>query len=136
MSCFFFNILKLQREFSSEVDSAIAALRGLSVDGSCGNADLTQLFRVAAHEAKKSRAQNRIFRVVSKASIHSVTFIFICLYSYLLISTLRNFFHLSIASLLVIQLYLRVVVENGLEYFFSQLVLYGKHFVYFSLFSR
>ncbi|CBI20617.3 unnamed protein product, partial [Vitis vinifera] len=74
----------LQREFSSEVDSAIAALRGLSVDGSCGNADLTQLFRVAAHEAKKSRAQNRIFRV----------------------------------------LYLRVVVENGLEYFFSQLVLY------------
>lgn len=136
MSCFFFNILKLQREFSSEVDSAIAALRGLSVDGSCGNADLTQLFRVAAHEAKKSRAQNRIFRVVSKASIHSVTFIFICLYSYLLISTLRNFFHLSIASLLVIQLYLRVVVENGLEYFFSQLVLYGMPFVYFSLFSR
>ncbi|KAL6344740.1 hypothetical protein AAG906_002646 [Vitis piasezkii] len=54
----------LQREFSSEVDSAIAALRGLSVDGSCGNADLTQLFRVAAHEAKKSRAQNRIFRVI------------------------------------------------------------------------
>ncbi|KAJ9678042.1 hypothetical protein PVL29_022813 [Vitis rotundifolia] len=35
----------LQREFSSEFDSAIAALRSLLVDGSCGNANLTQLFR-------------------------------------------------------------------------------------------
>ncbi|KAL2237074.1 uncharacterized protein LOC105164689 [Sesamum indicum] len=54
----------LRKEFSSEVDSAIAALRGLSVDSSSSHADLTQLFRVATHEAKKSRAQNRIFRVI------------------------------------------------------------------------
>lgn len=46
----------LQREFSNEFDSAIATLRGLSIDGSGGNADLTQLFRVAAREAKESRA--------------------------------------------------------------------------------
>lgn len=57
--------LKLKKEFSSEVDSAIAAFRGISVDSSAGHADLTHLFRVANHEAKKSRAQNRILRVVS-----------------------------------------------------------------------
>ncbi|KAL6985504.1 hypothetical protein U1Q18_018879 [Sarracenia purpurea var. burkii] len=54
----------LRKEFSSEVDSAMAAFRGLSVDSSSGHADLTQLFRIAAHEAKKSRAQNRILRVI------------------------------------------------------------------------
>ncbi|XAR70811.1 hypothetical protein NMG60_11027815 [Bertholletia excelsa] len=54
----------LRKEFSSEVDSAVAALRGLSVDSTSGYADLTQLFRIAAHEAKKSRAQNRILRVI------------------------------------------------------------------------
>ncbi|KAG8375648.1 hypothetical protein BUALT_Bualt10G0122100 [Buddleja alternifolia] len=54
----------LRKEFSSEVDSAIAALRGISVDHSSSHADLTQLFKVATHEAKKSRAQNRIFRVI------------------------------------------------------------------------
>ncbi|XP_059642290.1 uncharacterized protein LOC132284225 [Cornus florida] len=54
----------LRKEFSSEVDSAVAALRGLAADSSSGQADLTQLFRVAAHEARKSRAQNRIFRVI------------------------------------------------------------------------
>ncbi|KAK9274167.1 hypothetical protein L1049_018981 [Liquidambar formosana] len=54
----------LRKEFSSEVDSAIAALRGLSPNSSSGHADLTQLFRVAAHEARKSRAQNRILRVI------------------------------------------------------------------------
>ncbi|KAF5939998.1 hypothetical protein HYC85_021165 [Camellia sinensis] len=53
----------LRKEFSSEVESAMAAFRGLSVDSSSGHADLTQLFRIAAHEAKKSRAQNRILRV-------------------------------------------------------------------------
>jgi len=42
----------------------MAAFRGLSVDSSSGHADLTQLFRIAAHEAKKSRAQNRILRVI------------------------------------------------------------------------
>lgn len=51
--CFVF---ATQREFSNEFDSAIATLRGLSIDGSGGNADLTQLFRVAAREAKESRA--------------------------------------------------------------------------------
>ncbi|XP_022865405.1 uncharacterized protein LOC111385260 [Olea europaea var. sylvestris] len=55
----------LRKEFSSEVDSATAALRGITVDSSSSHADLTQLLRVAAHEAKKSRAQSRIFRVVS-----------------------------------------------------------------------
>ncbi|XP_015884395.3 uncharacterized protein LOC107420052 [Ziziphus jujuba] len=54
----------LRKEFSSEVESAIAAFRGLSTTSSGGHADLTALFRVAAHEAKKSRAQNRIFRVI------------------------------------------------------------------------
>ncbi|GER25773.1 BRISC and BRCA1-A complex member 1 [Striga asiatica] len=54
----------LRKEFSSEVDSAIAALRGISVDSSSSPADLSQLFKVANHEAKKSRAQNRIFRVI------------------------------------------------------------------------
>ncbi|XP_062159945.1 uncharacterized protein LOC133867241 [Alnus glutinosa] len=54
----------LRKEFSSEVESAIAALRGLSATSACGAADLTSLFRVAAHEAKKSRAQNRIFRMI------------------------------------------------------------------------
>ncbi|THG21638.1 uncharacterized protein LOC114257875 [Camellia sinensis] len=54
----------LRKEFSSEVESAMAAFRGLSVDSSSGHADLTQLFRIAAHEAKKSRAQNRILRVI------------------------------------------------------------------------
>ncbi|CAI9755701.1 unnamed protein product [Fraxinus pennsylvanica] len=54
----------LRKEFSSEVDSATAALQGISVDSSSSHADLTQLLRVAAHEAKKSRAQSRIFRVI------------------------------------------------------------------------
>ncbi|XP_021749678.1 uncharacterized protein LOC110715401 [Chenopodium quinoa] len=54
----------VRKEFTSEVDSAIAAFRGLSVSSSGGQADLTQLFRVAAHQAKKSRSQNRILRVI------------------------------------------------------------------------
>nr|GEU81052.1 BRISC and BRCA1-A complex member [Tanacetum cinerariifolium] len=54
----------LKKEFSSEVDSAIAAFRGITVDSSAGHADLTHLFKVANHEAKKSRAQNRILRVI------------------------------------------------------------------------
>ncbi|OAY26831.1 uncharacterized protein LOC110603849 [Manihot esculenta] len=54
----------LRKEFSSEVESAVAALRGLSATSSCGQADLTHLFRLAAHEAKKSRSQNRILRVI------------------------------------------------------------------------
>ncbi|KAI5354251.1 PREDICTED: BRISC and BRCA1-A complex member 1 [Prunus dulcis] len=54
----------LRKEFSSEVDSSIAAFRVLSATSSSSNADLTSLFRVAAHEAKKSRAQNRLLRVI------------------------------------------------------------------------
>ncbi|XP_010526066.1 PREDICTED: uncharacterized protein LOC104803734 [Tarenaya hassleriana] len=54
----------LKKDFTSDVESAVAALRGLSATSSCGRADLTFLFRAAAHEAKKSRAQNRILRVV------------------------------------------------------------------------
>ncbi|KAG6739505.1 hypothetical protein POTOM_057105 [Populus tomentosa] len=58
----------LRKEFSSDVESAAAALRGLSAASasasSSGPPDLTQLFRVAAHEAKKSYAQNRILRVI------------------------------------------------------------------------
>lgn len=55
----------LRKEFSSDVESTIAAVRALSATTvSTGQADLTNLFRLAAHEAKKSRAQNRILRVV------------------------------------------------------------------------
>ena len=57
---------QLRKEFSNDVESAIAAVRALSATAaSAGQADLTNLFRLAAHEAKKSRAQNRILRVVS-----------------------------------------------------------------------
>ncbi|XP_065848348.1 uncharacterized protein [Euphorbia lathyris] len=55
----------LRKEFNSEVESAVATLRGLSATtSSSGQADLTQLFRLAAHEAKKSHAHNRILRVI------------------------------------------------------------------------
>ncbi|KAL6276686.1 hypothetical protein ACE6H2_020287 [Prunus campanulata] len=54
----------LWKEFSSEVESAFAAFRVLSANSSSSNVDLTSLFRVAAHEAKKSRAQNRLLRVI------------------------------------------------------------------------
>ncbi|XP_057516415.1 uncharacterized protein LOC130797716 [Amaranthus tricolor] len=54
----------VRKDFTSDIDSAIAAFRGLSVIPSGGEADLTQLFRIAAHEAKKSRSQNRILRVI------------------------------------------------------------------------
>jgi len=38
---------------------------GISASSSAGPPDLTVLFRLAAHEAKESRAQGRILRVVS-----------------------------------------------------------------------
>lgn len=59
------NNLQLKKELSNDVESAIAAVRGLTATSSSGQPDLTNLFKVAAHEAKKSRLQNRIFRVVS-----------------------------------------------------------------------
>lgn len=54
----------VRKEFTNDIDSVVSACRGIAVDSPCGHADLTQLFRVAAHEAKKSRAQNRILRVI------------------------------------------------------------------------
>ncbi|GLT25542.1 hypothetical protein SLA2020_006640 [Shorea laevis] len=55
----------LQKEFSSNVESAISAIRVLvATSSSSGQADLTNLFRLAAHEAKKSHAQDRILRVI------------------------------------------------------------------------
>ncbi|KAE9609333.1 hypothetical protein Lal_00020442 [Lupinus albus] len=54
----------LRKEFSSEIESTIAAMRGLSASSSSGQSDLTNLFRLAAHEAKKSRTQGRILRVI------------------------------------------------------------------------
>ncbi|PKI34716.1 hypothetical protein CRG98_044894 [Punica granatum] len=54
----------LRKEFSSDVDSAMSALRSLSATSPSGHADLTHLLRLAAHEAKKSLAQGRIFRVI------------------------------------------------------------------------
>lgn len=70
LSVLFVGIIKLRKEFSSDVESVSAALRGLSATSSSGHADLTALFRVATHEAKKSRAQNRIFRVVTSCCLH------------------------------------------------------------------
>lgn len=54
----------LRKELSNEVDFAISVLRPLTATAAYGKADLTQLFRIAASEAEKSRTQNRIFRVI------------------------------------------------------------------------
>lgn len=76
--------MKLRREFSSEVESAHTALRILSAIPLSGNADLTGLFRIASHEAKKSRAQNRILRVVSSASLHFYLLFHVLVSTYML----------------------------------------------------
>ncbi|KAK2442534.1 BRISC/BRCA1-A complex protein [Trifolium repens] len=54
----------LRKEFSSEVESTVAAMRGLSATTSTTTPDLTTLFRLAAHEAEISRMQGRILRVI------------------------------------------------------------------------
>lgn len=58
----------VRKEFSSEIESTLAAMRVLSASSSssttAGQPDLTHLFRLAAHEAKKSRLQGRILRVI------------------------------------------------------------------------
>ncbi|KAJ6805014.1 uncharacterized protein M6B38_181495 [Iris pallida] len=55
----------LRKEFSNQVEPAMVSVRAIkAAESSYGVADLTQLFRMATHEARKSRAQNRIFRVV------------------------------------------------------------------------
>ncbi|XP_074588484.1 uncharacterized protein LOC141844343 [Curcuma longa] len=55
----------LRKDFSNEVDLLLPAVWSLTAaDTSYGLADITQLFRIATHEAKKSRAQSRLFRVI------------------------------------------------------------------------
>ncbi|KAL5065917.1 hypothetical protein RYX36_027654 [Vicia faba] len=54
----------LMKEFSSEVESTIAAMRGFSATTSTTQPDLTTLFQLAAREARKSRTQGRILRVI------------------------------------------------------------------------
>ncbi|KAK4785660.1 hypothetical protein SAY86_002349 [Trapa natans] len=54
----------LRKDFNSDIDSVISAFRGLSATSPSGSADLTHLFRLAAHEAKKSQAQGRLLRVI------------------------------------------------------------------------
>ncbi|KAJ6838882.1 uncharacterized protein M6B38_317505 [Iris pallida] len=55
----------LQKEFSNQIESAMESVRTIkAAESSYGVADLTQLFRMATHEARKSCSQNRIFRVV------------------------------------------------------------------------
>ncbi|XP_020576770.1 uncharacterized protein LOC110022264 [Phalaenopsis equestris] len=55
----------LRREFSNEVGAAMAAVQSLTAAASSyGSADLTQLFRIATQEAKNSRSQGRLLRVI------------------------------------------------------------------------
>lgn len=48
-------------------------MRGLSATTSSGQPDLTNLFRLAAHEAKKSHMQGRILRVVSGGCLNDLS---------------------------------------------------------------
>jgi len=62
-------LVKVRRDFSNQVASAIAETQALTAaDSSYGKADLTLLFKMAAYEARKSQQQGRIFRVVSLVS--------------------------------------------------------------------
>lgn len=55
----------LRKEFSNELSAAMGAVHSLSTSAtSYGSADLTQLFRIATQEAKKSRSQGRLLRVI------------------------------------------------------------------------
>nr|CAD1822191.1 unnamed protein product [Ananas comosus var. bracteatus] len=55
----------VRKEFTNDINLVTEAVRSLTtVESPSGLADITQLFRIAAHEAKKSRAQGRIFRVI------------------------------------------------------------------------
>lgn len=58
-------MFQLKKEFTSDTISAAASLREMSATKSSGPADLTLLFQEASQQAETSRAQNRIFRVVS-----------------------------------------------------------------------
>lgn len=85
-------LLKVRKDFTSDIDSAIAAFRGLSVIPSGGEADLTQLFRIAAHEAKKSRSQNRILRVVCFWTLFEGTNAFVVYWKFLSLMISKSFF--------------------------------------------
>ncbi|KAI0524234.1 hypothetical protein KFK09_003598 [Dendrobium nobile] len=55
----------LRKDFSNEVGAAMGAVQSLTAAASSyGSADLTQLFRIATQEAKNSRAQGRLLRVI------------------------------------------------------------------------
>lgn len=56
---------QLQKDFSSDLESVSEVLRSLTAEASYDRADLTPLFRLATQQAKKSRSQSRILRVVS-----------------------------------------------------------------------
>ncbi|CAI8613123.1 unnamed protein product [Vicia faba] len=58
------SVSSLMKEFSSKVESTIAAVRGFSATTSTTQPDLTTLFQLAAREARKSRMQGRILRVI------------------------------------------------------------------------
>eukprot|EP01018_Ginkgo_biloba_P031618 Gb_19162 [translate_table: standard] len=52
------------KEFTNDIDSISATVRGLAADALYIHSDLSQLFRMAVTEAKKSRAQARTLRVI------------------------------------------------------------------------
>lgn len=53
-----------QREFTHDLNTINASVRGLTTDALYKSCDLSQLFRMVATEAKKSRAQFRSLRVI------------------------------------------------------------------------
>lgn len=94
--------MQLQKEFSNTPESALASFRKITPHSSSDQADLTQLFRAAAHEAKRSRAQNRILRLVS-------SIIFLIVTASLLFIYYEEAFYLmseNVSSYCVIQAYL------------------------------
>ncbi|WVY93732.1 hypothetical protein V8G54_032820 [Vigna mungo] len=67
--CFSFATLSntiswVRKDFPFDIDSTMVAMRSISASSSAGPPDLIVLFRLDAHEAKKSRVQGRIFRVI------------------------------------------------------------------------
>ncbi|KAJ3683630.1 hypothetical protein LUZ60_013857 [Juncus effusus] len=55
----------VKREFSNDINAAIGAVRLLEAETvPNANADITPIFKVATSEAKKSRTQGRLFRLV------------------------------------------------------------------------
>jgi hypothetical protein len=56
--------VQCQKEFTNDIESISATVRGLAADSLYIHSDLCQLFRMAAAEAKKSRSQSRTLRVV------------------------------------------------------------------------